>query len=763
MKLPSIPLLILDTETTGFVPVIHRVIEYACAVAKDGKIVKEYEQLLSIEKNDIPTVVQVLTQIRPKDLEGKPTFGEIFETIEAMLTPGTVVVGQNIPFDLRMLKGEGWDMTDSPWIDTAMLASIVFPELKSYSLGYMSEVLGLTHEPKHRALGDVRATVEMLSLCTERLEQLPAADLDAIKALAARGPAGYRMFFESMEPSGKPRSRLRSAQSLHGGRKKPDWLSLRKHAGPKASDRSIPATTFEKVPVGSVGLAEESFCSETLASILAGAKRGTIVAVKNLDAVLRRTEIKEDIVILPSPDFLLSKESAERFLAQQTFTADELTLAIKLHLYQPSTKSDLPVHGDEYAVWAAKLAGSKDGPEYGTRRKKLGSAIVLTSHHELVTIAAADSSAFTKSSSLVIDDASMLEDTATSALGWTCLISTLRAAATGHDHLTKCVDLVELWAERTRNGMDLRYLAPSDLEDSDVLNLRKIIADLLAGDLPHAARRALTDLSLILVPENIAGRITWIESFQDGSKAIKAVPEKIAELLADCLYSRIPTTLLVPQKSLVEQEAIVPSSVEAKTQSLAVLPVPDFSISQPIGAQLDSFVKSDKGKTVLLVSSKRMVEDLYIKNAEEREKAGCTFLCQGFNGGQSRMQAEFAVAPAPVVMILTPWMYETMELPAGTITKLVIQTLPFDHPSHPVFSRRANRYRDSFSGYSLPRLKHRLFRLIRTFVRHAISGGEIIVLDDRLRNKPYGRIVGEYLRSLSPIASKPAEGQMSLL
>ncbi len=748
MKLPSVRLLVLDTETTGFVPVIHRVIEYACLIAEDGKVVKEYEQLLSTDTNDIPSVVQVLTQIFPKDLEGKPSFADSKETIASMLTPDTVVVGQNIPFDLRMLKGEGWDITGSAWIDTSMLASIVFPELKSYSLGYMSDALHLTHEPKHRALGDVRATTQMLSLCTQRFEELPAADLKKLQELASRGPEGYKRFFLSLKGSGK---------------KKPAWLSLSRHTEPEESDRSIPATTFPSLPVGTVQTAEETLHPAALTSVLVGARKGSVIAVKNLDATMRRIGLPEGIVTLPPPDMLLSKEAAEKFLQKETLTTDELTIAMKLVLYMPETKSDMPVHGDEYAVWSGILAASAESPEYLARRKKIGSSVILTSQYELLRLAASDDPPFSEKTPLIIDDASMLEDTATSALGWTCLVSTLRAGSQGSEEWTKCTDLIELWVEKIRNGMDLRYLAPSDLGTPETEGLLKMIEKILDGELPHAMKRALDDLLLILDEKNLEGRITWIESFMDGNKAIKSVPEKIAQVLSDLLYSVSPVTLLVPMgsKNLM---TIVPDSVTIETAGLAELPDPSVTVTLPMNIMLDQLILNAKGKTVLLVSSKRMIEDLFVKHAEACEKAGITLLCQGFSGGQGRMQAEFTVAASPAVMITTSWTYETMELAEGTVQTLVMQVLPFDHPSHAVFSRRALRYQDPFSQYSLPRLTHRLFRLLRTFRKHSSAGGTVMILDDRLRTKPYGRNVADYLKSLGSASSPDKEiGQMALL
>ncbi len=174
---------------------------------------------------------------------------------------------------------------------------------------------------------------------------------------------------------------------------------------------------------------------------------------------------------------------------------------------------------------------------------------------------------------------------------------------------------------------------------------------------------------------------------------------------------------------------------------------PSFTLAMPVGISLESVLQDPVGKTIVIVSSKRAIEDIFVRHTERLEEAGVTLLCQGFSGGASRMQAEFAIAEAPAVMAMTPWMYEGLDLEPDMVNQLFLQTLPFDHPSHAVVSRRALRFKDGFSEYSLPRLQHRLFRLLRTFSRHAKAGAEFCILDDRLRTKPYGKRTAAYLES----------------
>lgn len=743
VKLPNLSFIVLDTETTGFVPRIHGVMEYACAVIENGKLTQEYDQLFSLrEKCEIPLTVQVLTRIFPENLVDQPTFEDTLPAMKALLAEDAIIVGQNIKFDLGMLKGEGWDLTDRPWIDTSMLASLVFPELESYALGYLSAALNLTHDPPHRALGDVRATLELFGKCWERLSELTPKQVSTLSEYALRGPEGYHRLFGILRGSGKTA---------------PKWLSTPKKDGklPKATDVQFP----EK---GKVMLTEETLNPAFTASILSGLTGPTWLAVKNIEAAAGRFPDHGTFTVLYPPEFILSGVAKEKFLSQIEFAGDELTLAMKLELYPASVRSDLPLHGDEYAIFTGKLACTALSPEYKAIKDKAAKAPAIISQQHLLTTAFAPEPTLPKNLSIIFDDASMLEDTATQAFAWFCMMNSLRAASQGSPVLTKCADLIELWAEKIRSDMDLRYLTSFDLESRESTELKRTITDIVSTNIPPQTKLSLEHLLLILDPQNLPGRITWIEAMPDNSKIIKSVPEDIGSLLAKHVYSNFGALLLIPPASRDNLSPILPDSVQTELQTAGLPLKAGLTITTPIGINLEMILKKPAGKTILLVSSKRSIEDIYVKHAQRLETEGVTLICQGFNGGQGRMRAEFHQAKAPAFLVMTPWTFEGCELPAGTVDRLVLQALPFDHPSHPIIGRRAARYRDPFSDYSLPRLKHRLFRLLRTFQRHAKEGARVDILDDRLRTKPYGKEVTAYLIAFGAKKAE-ASGQLSFL
>ncbi|MEI8229892.1 MAG: exonuclease domain-containing protein [Candidatus Peregrinibacteria bacterium] len=762
LPLPSLPFVVLDTETTGFTPKTNRVIEFASMRLEKGKVIDEYETLISIAE-EVPATVRVLTRIEPAMLSGKPKFVDIRNEIVQHIGADTIIVGQNVGFDIRMLKGEGIDLSERPWIDTSMLASLVFPELLSFSLGYVSSVLQLNHEPKHRALGDVRATLELFQKCWERITALPAGMQKEIRAIFTQSSPGYRLLAEAM-----PRTSKMAA--------KPLWL-----VPPARTARRLPAPspklqTALAVPAkGQPSLVEESPDPSALQSIVDAAIADTStthwIAVKNLDASIRRlTYPAKEVRVIVAAHFLLDPHAQKKFLMQETFTSDEASLALKLRWFAPTVLRDIAMHGEERSVWYGKLACTEESPAYCDQFAKVPGVVLIDQQH-LLTIFAdpkhAGNAALNQQSHVIIDDSSMLEDTATKAWRWQCVLDHLRAAAEGHKELTKFLDLFQLWIERIRAYQDVRYLMEQDLDTDDVESLKERLEVLLQDDvLPSLVRKNLQDLRNILDVANIEHRIAWIEQRQGGSQFIQSVPERVGPLLSGALYEAHPTTLLIPSGSSATLREIV-----AKTDLKPVSPFAPFALpltiktDLPLGKLLTGPME---GKTIVLVGSRRIIEEHFVRDTEALERRGVTLICQNLSGGLERMQAEFVAAEEPAVWLLTPWTFEEVELPAGTVSRLVISSVPFDHPSHTVLSRRAAFYGDPFNDYFLPRLEHRIFRLIRTFCRHRTEDGQVLVTDDRLATKNYGRRVKAYLErfaskeEVSPQKKVRGKAQMGL-
>ncbi len=739
MKLPPLPLVVLDTETTGFVPRVHHVIEYAAVTVQNGEIADTYEQLFSAE--EIPPVVEVITRIRMEDVRGQPAFVEKREEMLSRVPEDAVIVGQNTPFDLGMLKGEGMDLSERPWIDTSMLASLVFPELESYSLGYLSTVLTLNHEPKHRALGDVQATLELLSRVWGRLLELPPDLLQKAQDIMKRAPSGYRLLFDSIPVSKK--------KAL------PSWLQKPPEAAFRRRSISTPALPTPKI--GDIRLREEPLDPVELQAIIEAAQKDTSVrhwiAVKNLDAAVRRLSFNEGVRILYPPSHLLDSNAVQKLRQADALTVDEATLLLKIEWYEPVTRNDLPIHGNEESVWRGTLACT-DASDVYTKQFDDLPGVVLIDHQQLLRFLEDEehpaAAALREPSHIIIDDASMLEDTATKAYGWYADVSALRAGSERNDMLTRVTDLLQLWIEKVRGGLDVRAITAADLSAPEAKGLRAQIKEVLEqdGGLPEPVRIQLDGVVHILNPENLARRYAWIEQRQNGAHTLQSVPEHVSDFLSDLLYSRFPTTLLIPPQSAMELKEILPQSGTSHVEE-KVMKDPEMPITFPLTPVHEILANPPEGKTIVLIPGKGTIENMYVKYTEMLEERNVTLICLGVSGGQGRMRAEFLAAEGTTLWLVTPWVFEGLELPPETVDHLVISALPFDYASHPVLSRRAARYKSGFMDYFLPRLKHRLFRLLRTFARFKKEGADVRILDDRLRCKEYGKEVIKYLNCFS--------------
>jgi DNA polymerase III epsilon subunit-like protein len=757
MNFPAFPFAVLDTETTGVLPRVHRIIEFASVRVEGGKVTDTYEQLFSTV-DEVPPYVQVLTRIRPDALVGKPTFKETHAEILSHLGEGTLIVGQNLGFDLAMLKAEGIDLGDRPWIDTSLLASLVYPEFRSYSLAYVSTALALKHEPKHRALGDVRATLDLLASVWTRLLELPADQRKHAQEIMGKSTPGYRMLFDALPKA--------------TATKPPAWMNFARKPARQAAINPLPLPKPEE---GTVELREEGLDPDTIAQVIASAVSDTKtihwIAVRNLDSALKRVSLPEGVRVLYPPTLLLDPEARDRLLAQETFTAEEATLALKLNWYDPTHRSDLPVHGNERDVWNGKLACSATSKAYVDQFESIPSTLLLD-HRQLLAFLAEPKHAahgvLKSGAHVIVDDASMLEDTATKAYGHFCSIDDLRAAAQGDPALTKIVDLAGLWVEKMRHGEDTHLLVAADFDRPETTGMREQLETALTRtDLPERTREQLLELSHLLDKKKLGDFLMWAERKPDGDLILLSQPEHVDELLKEYLYARYSTTLLVPEGV----GDYLPEVVAPSTKKTAV------KESMPSSCLIPTTLRSDlaiadilneppASRTIVLAPSKRVIEQMFVTYTEALEQKGIAIVCQGLSGGQGRMEAEF-LATEKAVWLLTPWMYEGIDLPEESVDHLVLDSVPFDSPGNMLFSRRKSHFGRAFDDYALPRVEHRLFRLLRSYCRHRKNEGDLLVIDKRLFEKSYGERLKKYIGRFSMegeklATAKKAEEQMKL-
>jgi DNA polymerase-3 subunit epsilon len=158
---------VVDIEATGGNHIKGKIIEIAIYIFDGEKIIHEYSSLVNPEVK-IDWYVAKLTGITNAMVKNAPVFAAIAKEIND-LVKGQIFVAHDVDFDYMFLKTElkkaGFDLNE-PKVCTIILSEKVFPDAASYSLGKLSEELGI-HIPKeerHRAGGDALATTKLLGM-----------------------------------------------------------------------------------------------------------------------------------------------------------------------------------------------------------------------------------------------------------------------------------------------------------------------------------------------------------------------------------------------------------------------------------------------------------------------------------------------------------------------------------------------------------------------------------------------------------------------
>ncbi|TSC59296.1 MAG: hypothetical protein Greene041662_592 [Candidatus Peregrinibacteria bacterium Greene0416_62] len=130
-----------------------------------------------------------------------------------------------------------------------------------------------------------------------------------------------------------------------------------------------------------VTLLTETLNPSTLHHLIQSTEIGestTWIAVKNLENTLRRLgHLPSNVRVLHPPFLLLDPPAVERLAAQNSLTSDEASVLTKIRWYAPRTQSDIPIHGEERAVWTGKLAATDTSDVYLEQFKNLPAVILL--------------------------------------------------------------------------------------------------------------------------------------------------------------------------------------------------------------------------------------------------------------------------------------------------------------------------------------------------------------------------------------------------
>jgi ATP-dependent DNA helicase DinG len=190
---------ILDFETAGHQP-SDGIIEVGITVW-DGINETYYSQLMNPGRR-IPLFIQKLTGISDPMVEDAPAIGDVLPEILPLLDDA-ILVAHNAPFDIGFLQHalaeEGYSPYNGLIIDTVELARILYPELGSLQLTFLTSYFGIEHTDAHRALSDSKATSKVLQSCLQKAQELPLLTLQRLIDTTRSCHSDLSWLFESIE------------------------------------------------------------------------------------------------------------------------------------------------------------------------------------------------------------------------------------------------------------------------------------------------------------------------------------------------------------------------------------------------------------------------------------------------------------------------------------------------------------------------------------------------------------------------------------
>ncbi len=348
-------------------------------------------------------------------------------------------------------------------------------------------------------------------------------------------------------------------------------------------------------------------------------------------------------------------------------------------------------------------------------------------------------------------------------------------------------DRVAAWHARQPEGFNGRIRQPTGWSESLCEELRR-----LAGAIDQGAStiekpedrieltaaegrcRSLADQLASWMRQSAEDCVYWIELENKSRRRVRlaAAPLDVGPSLRNLLFTEVPTCVLTsatlcvgspPRFDFLQarigltvaETLALGSPFDYAHQVTVHLPtnLPDPSDQPALFEQqairaIAHYLERTQGKAFVLFTSYRMLEAATRALGPWLARRHIALFAQGEGMPRSKMVDAFK-ADVNSVIFGADSFWQGVDVPGEALSNVIITRLPFSVPSHPLLEARLEDIRrrggNPFVEYQVPeaviKLKQGFGRLIRT----KTDRGIVVILDPRVRTKPYGRT---FLKSL---------------
>ena len=166
-------------------------------------------------------------------------------------------------------------------------------------------------------------------------------------------------------------------------------------------------------------------------------------------------------------------------------------------------------------------------------------------------------------------------------------------------------------------------------------------------------------------------------------------------------------------------------------------------------------IKANGGRAFVLCTTLRAVADIGQLLRLHRDRGAIEVLCQG-DGPRQQMLDRFRQAKAAVLVGAASF-WQGVDVQGDDLSLVVIDKLPFSPPDDPVFAARSRAIEraggNGFEALSLPQAALALKQGAGRLIRSERDRGVVVIGDERLRTRGYGRRLLQSLPTFSRVGS----------
>jgi ATP-dependent DNA helicase DinG len=245
---------------------------------------------------------------------------------------------------------------------------------------------------------------------------------------------------------------------------------------------------------------------------------------------------------------------------------------------------------------------------------------------------------------------------------------------------------------------------------------------------------------------------------------LQATPIDVGPILRECLWSKLDCAVLTSATLAVgggfdylrqrlgfenARESVLPSHFDYQNQALFYVPpdLPDARTPQftaKAGDRIRKILEITRGRAFVLFTSYAQMNESYDRLLGEIEYP---MLRQG-DAPKSALLEEFRLTPN-AVLFATSSFWQGVDVQGEQLSCVIIDRLPFAVPSDPVVAARVKAIDsgggNAFFDYQVPAAVITLKQGFGRLIRSLHDRGVLVLLDNRILKKQYGRVFIESL------------------